>query len=483
MAIERIEGTPKVEWTPATLIQLGAAVVLILLSGLFGWLAFSNWRFKVNLVEGYQENDRGRSKAAKQPLLDALSWRPKHTGARELLAKILCDEGKLDEARKQYTILALQGYNVPQVHIGIGVIALKEVEELDKPKAIEAKVAEADAEFRKAAGVPEAEIGRGHCELVLARKLEDPSHYAKAQALFAKVRTAMDQSREFRAGITRDGLVDYYTGLGKALSSGEKYDEGARDAFRACFQYTGSSWGLPMANVLSLEARRFSQFAEGGDVLLKLQPDINALRNQAVAIWKSIKNAEDKEEIREPWLMFSLALAQAWGRAGNVVEMSNITKDLIASGGFEQRMEPALLDAQIRTELALRDDTGPAIQESAVTKATASYNDLIQRLPNDDANKERRARAFNNAAWTLAWRGGYTSSDSLYTQAQQRLMEALRLFPDDYVYNRNMAIILKRFKKTPVSPQAYIDKCRAAASKDKDLAEDFDKLQKYMETK
>jgi tetratricopeptide (TPR) repeat protein len=483
MAIERIEGAPKVEWTASTLIQLGIAVVLIGLSGLFGWMGFSNWRFKVNLVEGYQENDRGRSKFAKQPLQDALSWRPKHTGARELLAKILCDEGKLDEAHKQYTLLSLEGYNVPQVHIGLGVIALKEVEALDKPKVIEAKVAEADAEFRKAAGVPEAEIGRGHCELVLARKLEDPSHYAKAQAQFAKVRTAMDQSREFRAGITRDGLVDYYTGLGKALASGDKYDDGARDAFRACFQYTGTSWGLPMANVLSLEARRFSQFTEGNDVLLKLQPDINALRNQTVAFWKSIKNAEDKEEVREPWLMFSLALAQAWGRAGNVVEMSNITKDLLASGEFQQRLEPAVLDAQIRTEVALRDDPSPTVQESSVTKATASYNDLIQRLPNDDANKERRARAFNNAAWTLAWRGGFTGSDALYTQSQQRLMEALRLFPDDYVYNRNMAILLKRFKKQPASPQGYVDKCRAAASKDKTLAEDFDRLQKYMEAK
>src|SRR5262245_28407449 len=134
MAIEKIEGAPKVEWTTSTLIQLGVSGALVLLSFLFGWLAFSNWRFKSNLVEGYQEYDRGRADAAIKPLETSLSWRKDHTGARELLAKILCDKGKLDEARKHYGILVQQGYGVPQVHVGLGVITLKEVEALDKPK-------------------------------------------------------------------------------------------------------------------------------------------------------------------------------------------------------------------------------------------------------------------------------------------------------------------------------------------------------------
>src|SRR5689334_21669158 len=108
MGIEKIEGTPKVEWTPLVLIHLGVATLLVLLSGLFGWLAFANWRFKVNLVEGYQEYDRGRPPVAvKQPLEAALSWRPAHNGARELLAKVLCDEGALDAARKHYKMLEM----------------------------------------------------------------------------------------------------------------------------------------------------------------------------------------------------------------------------------------------------------------------------------------------------------------------------------------------------------------------------------------
>lgn len=481
MAIEKIEGAPKVEWTTPTLIQLGVSIVLVLLSLLFGWLAFSNWRFKSNLVEGYQEYDRGRAKAAIKPLEAALSWRKDHTGARELLAKIQCDEGRLAEARKNYQILVAQNYRVPQVHVGLGVVALKEVEDLDQPKQIEAMVAEAAGEFRKVGGVPEAEIGLGHCDLVLARKLGNPGYYTRAQAIFAKVETAMEKSQEFRAQITRDGLVDYYTGLGKALAAGDKNEE-ARDKFRACWQYT-PSWSLPMANVLCLEGRRFAAFNEPGDVLVKLQPDINALRAQARTIFNAEKDKKDKEHMREAWLMFSLALAQAWGRAGNMNEVSNIVKDLTGSGGFDQRMEPYLLDAQMRTELALKENPSPAAQEQAVTKATAGYNELITRLPNDDAHKETRARAFNNAGWTLAWRGGYSSNEGLYLQAVQRLTEALRLFPDDYVYNRNMAIVLKRFRKPPTAPAGFVDKCRAAAAKDKEWADDFEKLQKYMESK
>jgi hypothetical protein len=238
-----------------------------------------------------------------------------------------------------------------------------------------------------------------------------------------------------------------------------------------------------MANVLSLEARRFAQFHEPNDVLVKLQPDINALRNQARTIFNGIKDTGEKNYYREAWLQFSLALAQAWGRAGNLLEVTNIVKDLGGSGGFDQRMEIYLLDAQVRMDLALRDDPNPAAQEQAVTKSTAGFNELITRLPNDDANKDRRARAFNNAGWTLAWRGGYAGNEGLYMQATQRFTEALRLFPDDYVYNRNMAIVLKRFRKPPTAPTGFLDKCRAAAAKDKDLAEDFEKLQRYIETK
>src|SRR5579864_6012983 len=122
MAIERPPDAPKMEWTPVVIIQLAAAGVLVLLSFLFGWLAFANWRFKTNLVEGYQEYDRGRPSSAKAPLEAALSWRPDETGARELLAKLLCDDDKLSEAELQYQRLKQQGYNVPQVNVGLGII-------------------------------------------------------------------------------------------------------------------------------------------------------------------------------------------------------------------------------------------------------------------------------------------------------------------------------------------------------------------------
>jgi tetratricopeptide (TPR) repeat protein len=480
MAIEKIEGAPKVEWTTATLAQLGVSILLVLLSFLFFWLAFSNWRFKSNLVEGYQEYDRGRPDAARNPLEAALSWRKDHAGARELLAKILCDQGKLADARTHYGILVQQGYNVPQVHVGLGVLALKEVEALDQPKQIEAMVAEAAAEFKKCGGVPEAEIGLGHCELVLARKLKNPACNTRAQAIFDKVETAMKKDSKFRAEITRDGLVDYYTGLGKALASADKNEE-ASAKFLACFQYT-PTWSLPMANVLSLDGRRYAQLNESNEALVKLQPDFNSRRNQARTVMNGLRGKE-RDEMREPWLMSSVALAQAWGRAGNLNEVSAIVKDLTGSGGFDSRPEPYLVDAAARQDLALKEDPNPASQDQAVTKATAGFNDLIQKLPTDDANKDRRARALNNAGWTLAWRGGYSNNEGMYTQATQRFTEALRLFPDDYVYNRNMAVVLKRFKKPPTAPTGFLDKCRAAAAKDKEWAEDFEKLQKYIDAK
>ncbi|HLY08935.1 MAG TPA: hypothetical protein VKW04_06435 [Planctomycetota bacterium] len=485
MAIEKPPAAPKMEWTPAVIIQLSVAGILLILAFLFGWLAFANWRFKANLVEGYQEVDRGRALSAKAPLEAALSWRPEDTGARELLAKLLCDEDKLDAAELQYQRLKAQGYNAPQVNVGLGVIALKKVESVEKPKAVEALVAEAAADFKLAPGTPEAEIGLGHCELVLARKLNDPAHYAKAQAIFAKIKAVMDQKREIRALITRDGLVDYYMGLGKALAGSEKFDEGARDAFRACFQYLPTSVSvLPMANVLALEARRFATFSDGIDALMKLQPDINALRNQARLIWSGLtRNPAERDRLRDPWLMYSLALAQAWGRAGNVNEMQAIVRDLASVAGFESRLEPFILEAMVRTELATSPDPTPSAQESLCAKAQQTYNELLQRLPSDEANRERRVRAYNNLGWMLAFRGGYASSEASYQQALQKLNEALRLAPDDYLVNRNMAIVLQRFRKPPFASAPFLEKCRAAVEKDKQWSEDFEAVKKYLEAK
>src|SRR6185503_554664 len=265
---------------------------------------------------------------------------------------------------------------------GLGVLALKEVEPLNQPKQIEALVNEAAGHFKQAPGVPEAEIGIGHCDLVLARKLGNPAYYARAQKTFTSVQTAMEKSRDFRGQITRDGLIDYYTGLGKALSSiGNQFDENSRAAFLACYQYT-PTWSLPMSNVLSLEARRFAQMNESNDVLVKLSPDINALRTQARLIYNGIKVKEEKDAYREAWIMFSLALGQAWGRAGNLNELQKIVTDL--SSGSD-RIEQYVLDTQIKTDFATKDDPNPAIQEQYVSKASAAYTDLLQRVPNDDA--------------------------------------------------------------------------------------------------
>ena len=46
-----------------------------------------------------------------------------------------------------------------------------------------------------------------------------------------------------------------------------------------------------------------------------------------------------------------------------------------------------------------------------------------------------------------------------------------------------MAIVLKRFRKAPSDPAPYVEKCRALASSKTEWADDFQKLQKYMETK
>jgi hypothetical protein len=137
----------------------------------------------------------------------------------------------------------------------------------------------------------------------------------------------------------------------------------------------------------------------------------------------------------------------------------------------------------VRTELATANDPNAGAQESKCTKAQQSYNELLQRLPSDEANRERRVRTFNNIAWMLAFRGGYANNEASYLQAIQRLNEALRIAPDDYIVNRNLVVVLHRFRKPPYASAPFIEKCRAAAEKDKQWAEDFEALKKYLEAK
>src|SRR5687767_1036656 len=124
MAIEKIE-KKRVEFTGASVAQLAVSAALVVVALLMGYFAFANWRFKSGLSEGYRMYAVGNVGQASPALREALSWRPEHPGALELLAKIETEAGSFDSAESRYLKLRQLGHDAAPVRVGLGVVHLR----------------------------------------------------------------------------------------------------------------------------------------------------------------------------------------------------------------------------------------------------------------------------------------------------------------------------------------------------------------------
>ncbi len=464
MAIDKVE-KKRAAFTTATVVQLGISAALALAALGFGYFAFANWRFKVSLVEGYRAYDIGNVGQAAPALRGALDWRPDHAGARELLAKIEAESGSLDGAQRHYEALRAKGHNPPQVKVGLGVVHLRRAEKAEDPKEVQAFVAKAREEFKAAAAeAPEGEIGQGHCDLLLHWKLADPKAMEAARATFDRVRKKLDADGVMRARLTREGLVDYYAGLGKVLSVDPSYDPAAVAAWKACAQVS-RRWTGPQVGILLMEARRFDPWKGGLEGLQNLKTETTKIRNDASNTFRA-QSREIGAPLQEAWLVYTLSLAAAWARAGGVNEYVQLMGDFKNPGaGMAERLEPAIVDAVLRTEMAAVDIPNLVLQETQVRAAIAAYVDLEKKLTGEgEVVKERRALALNNLGWMEAWRGSYTNSKVLLSTAAKRFDEALKLFPDDFVFLRNALVVHKRLGSAAAVTAPLLEKARAAGA-------------------
>jgi tetratricopeptide (TPR) repeat protein len=481
MAIAKIE-KKKVELTKEALFQLIGAGVLAVTSLVLGWVALTNWRAKSSILSGYQLYDGNQAGQAKRELTDAAHLKPDHIGTREVLAKLACDLGELSAAEEHYRkIREVQreaGSDSTALKIGMGVVYLKMADKATATKEIQDLVEKARAEFRAATNVPEGDIGLGHCELVLASKTGNPKNLAAAGEIFKRVRTALN-NHDTAAKISRDGLIDYYSGLGRVLSSSDKLEDlrEAREAFQSCVQLA-RRWEVPRSNMLLAEARRWTLWNGTAAEMNALEPEVTQFRKTLGSYWKDSRDSNLITAHRVPWMIFSVAFAQALARSGNTAAAGAIFADLRGTALYNEMPDPLLLESRFRCELALKEGLKPGDQDNAVREALAVFDPLLKRLgtAQDETAKDRRARTLNNLAVMRALQG-----TPGYKIAQDQLNDALKLYPDDYVFNRNLALVMKRAKAPAAGLQAALDKAKAAATGK--FAEDFEKVQKVIEDK
>ncbi len=111
--------------TAASLAQYGAAAVLTAVAAVVGYASFSAWRFRAAVEEACRQHDAGNWGAVRPAAEEALRWRPDFSGARLLLAKMLCASGDFEAARREYERLRSEGYVPAPVRLGLGAVYLR----------------------------------------------------------------------------------------------------------------------------------------------------------------------------------------------------------------------------------------------------------------------------------------------------------------------------------------------------------------------
>ncbi len=478
MAIEKIKKT-KIEISKAAAVQMAISAALAVLSIILGYMAFVKWRFKANLVSGYESYDSNDLEGGRKGMEAALSWRPDHVGARELLAKIYCDTNVLDRAEENYNRILAQGADRPEIFVGLGVLYVKKADKAEA-KEVPQLLRQARDYFERAGGIPEAAIGLGHCDLLEAERLsaaDNPRRYEAAIRRFKKLREDMAARQDYRASCSRWGLIDYYAGLGKALSASDAPEDlaAASAAFRSCYQMV-RRWPLPMANILLMEARRFHEKSYERTEMLAMKKEALDLRRE-MELWKNAALKDAYAEVKDPWLQYTMALAKAFLWAGEENDYDALVRE-VTGGLFENRPEPYLFNCAQRTRWALKDESAKET-EARLQKAAAAYKALLgQAMFKEERAKAWRAAAHNNLGWILAWLGSYNGNETTLREARAQLEEAVKIFPGDYVFNRNLCVVLRRLRRPEKEFLPYLEKAKAA---DKgDLAEDFGRFQQYM---
>ena len=317
--------------------------------------------------------------------------------------------------------------------------------------------------------VPEGQIGLGQCDLMLAAKAHDATKINAARSKFKSIQGRMNTDAMFRKRSTRDGLVDYYSGLGKAFGASGQYNADASNAFKASYQYA-PTWPVPMTNMLASEAMRLSQTQMTDKQLAKERPDLERFRAKMNVAWRG--NAELYSGVKDAWLQFTMAMAKANADAGNLLVFGQLMYEIQHSRDFSDRYEPLIFQATILFRDALQPGISRETKTTRVAKTDIAYTAAIQSASMAAKEvKDLRAAVYNNSAWCQVFIGDANKNTYAYKIAMDSLMAAILLQKDSYDLNRNIVVVMKRQRLSAKKYQEYLE--RAGELKTDKDAEDF----------
>ena len=456
--------------------MLGIAAVLAVLALLFLFMAWGRSRMKSNLKNGLFYYTSHRVGNAIPSLQAALRADPLNPWARELLAKIEAESGSLNGAEENYQTLLSQGFDRPTVHVGLGVTYLRMAERAKTPEEMGKHLVKARAAFQKGGSVPEAKIGLAHTFLLEGVQKGSDSLIGQARQKFEEVRGDLSKGKSQRARITRDGLIDYYAGIGRATASSETYSEDASNYFQAA-QTLAPGWESVIANYLLLEAQRFASTDFDSTWLMERKTELFKMLAKYKTMWSG--NVKQYGGLKLPWLQLKLAVAYAFALENQNQIYRQQTYGLDRQ--FPDSISPVLCDLAVLTGgfqapgLSRRDRTKSADAERAVLETVLKRRAL--HLPE---HAETLQLVYNNKGVVMEYLGR-KGSRQLTSQGVDSFKKALNLNKEDYYANRNLAVLLHRSGQAKEAVK-YRKAAEAAAEGEdasQEIQDDIEKVREF----
>jgi len=429
------------------------------------------------MVGALRHHDSGRRVPAIDECRSALDRDEDYQPARQLLAKLLTeqgatDSGRLGEAEREYQILLQKGYDRANVHVGLGVISLMRASVATDSKGASDLADKARRHFQDArskdSGCPEAEIGLAHVKLLLAvHPALKQGGVSDARAEFEKIRTRLESTEAMRSKITREGVLDLYAGHGRACAEDGASKDAAR-SFRICTVYF-PHWPVALANLAYADARRFSDSPPApGD--LERDPSVasfTSLLDTLLAVTRP-----EGDPLREAHANRELALAFAYGMADDTLGMNGRINRL----GSDRR-EGLTVSGWVWIQIWQgKKDVTPKVRGDRAYYAAAPYKTLLGHAKFKDAPPAERAAALNVVGVLVAESAYYTSSAHVFPEAEKALLEASGLEKANFRFHRNLAVLRKMMASRESDPekkkaalaqaQQSIEEARKAAGSD-----------------
>jgi tetratricopeptide (TPR) repeat protein len=407
--------------TRRALIELGVTLSMGIISIFTIISGVKRWFYRYYLEKALLEHDTRRIQRVAHNLKKAISWRKDLYHPKFLLAKIKAEQGNLQEAERIYTQILEKSPDSTikrYARLGLGILYLKASSEETLRKVFLRKAQE---EFSKVLEEDpyssQAQLGLIY-RAIIERNLKDLQLRLKRFTL--------------PEGASQGFLMDYYMAKG-FLSLREDNFIQAERFFKKVYQYE-PSWSLPFANMLLSKARFYLSQEIPQKELLKHKEALQS-------IFKDLRQKSRGFKERIMQALIGLRISASYRFAS---KKPRFALELLgrALHSFKDKFEVAFTNLVINL-IFLKQEKEKEHRLAYEKRFVLEGKTLLDR---DFPEENLKAILMNNICVCMedlvsAGRKGFSRNEAI-----SLLKGALQIKPQEYVYNRNMAILLKIVK-------------------------------------